>query len=49
MVSGQNGDYAAGPGWDYTTGFGSLNVAGTELVLDDFAPALAVIDFILSN
>jgi pseudomonalisin len=27
ITSGDNGDYAAGPGWDYVTGLGSLDVA----------------------
>ncbi|AUH51009.1 peptidase S53 [Chromobacterium sp. ATCC 53434] len=27
VVDGSNGDYSAGPGWDYATGWGSLNIA----------------------
>ena len=33
VTSGSNGDFSAGPGWDYTTGFGSLNVAGVNAAL----------------
>jgi len=29
VTSGTNGDYSAGAGWDYTTGFGSFDVAAT--------------------
>jgi pseudomonalisin len=32
VTSGSNGAYSAGPGWDYTTGFGSFNVAATTLL-----------------
>jgi len=28
VTSGSNGAYSAAPGWDYTTGFGSFDVAG---------------------
>ena len=28
VTAGTNGGYSAGPGWDYTTGFGSFDVAG---------------------
>jgi pseudomonalisin/xanthomonalisin len=33
VTSGSNGDFSAGPGWDYTTGFGSLDVAGVNAAL----------------
>ena len=32
ITSGSNGDYSAGTGWDYTTGFGSFDVAATALL-----------------
>jgi subtilase family serine protease len=32
VTSGSNGDFSAGPGWDFTTGFGSFNVAATSLL-----------------
>jgi pseudomonalisin/xanthomonalisin len=32
ITSGSNDDYTAAPGWDYVTGFGSLNVAGVSAV-----------------
>ncbi len=32
VTSGTNGDYSATTGWDYTTGFGSFNVAATALL-----------------
>jgi pseudomonalisin len=32
VTSGSNGDYSAAPGWDYTTGFGSFDVAATALL-----------------
>lgn len=32
VVSGSNGGYSAAAGWDYTTGFGSFDVAATALL-----------------
>jgi hypothetical protein len=32
VTSGSNGAYSAAPGWDYTTGFGSFDVAATALL-----------------
>lgn len=32
VTSGSNGDYSATAGWDYTTGFGSFDVAATALL-----------------
>lgn len=32
VTSGSNGDYSAAAGWDYTTGFGSFDVAATALL-----------------
>jgi len=32
VTSGTNGDYNAAAGWDYTTGFGSFDVAATALL-----------------
>jgi subtilase family serine protease len=32
VTSGSNGDFSATPGWDYTTGFGSFDVAATTLL-----------------
>jgi pseudomonalisin/xanthomonalisin len=32
VTSGSNGDYSAGVGWDYTTGFGSFDVAATAVL-----------------
>jgi len=32
VVSGSNGGYSAGVGWDYATGFGSFDVAATALL-----------------
>lgn len=32
VVSGSNGDYSAAAGWDYTTGYGSFDVAATALL-----------------
>lgn len=39
ITSGNNGYYSAGPGWDYVTGFGSLNF--TTLV-DDTVPKVRI-------
>jgi pseudomonalisin len=35
ITSGNNGDYSAGVGWDYVTGFGSLNVSAVSAVVQD--------------
>ncbi len=32
VTSGTNGDYSAATGWDYTTGYGSFDVAATALL-----------------
>ncbi len=32
VISGSNGDYSAATGWDYTTGYGSFDVAATALL-----------------
>jgi pseudomonalisin/xanthomonalisin len=32
VISGSNGDYSAAAGWDYTTGFGSFDVAAATLL-----------------
>jgi subtilase family serine protease len=32
VTSGSNGDYSAAVGWDYTTGFGSFNVAAAAVL-----------------
>jgi pseudomonalisin/xanthomonalisin len=32
VISGSNGDYSATTGWDYTTGYGSFDVAATALL-----------------
>lgn len=42
ITSGNNGDYSAGPGWDYVTGFGSLDVqkAYQQIVTPRWLPAV---------
>jgi pseudomonalisin len=46
VTSGSNGDYSAGVGWDYVTGFGSLNVAGLNARLSTEA-VISIINFAL--
>ena len=42
ITSGNNDDYNAGPGWDYVTGFGSLDVkkAYSEVTSPMWLPAV---------
>jgi pseudomonalisin/xanthomonalisin len=49
VTSGNNGDYNAGPGWDYVTGFGSLDVTAAyrQIVVPRWLPA--VIELITSQ
>ncbi|KAA6465289.1 PKD domain-containing protein [Acidobacteria bacterium AB60] len=34
VLLGGNGEYAAGPGWDYTTGYGSFDIAFVDAALN---------------
>jgi len=48
VVSGSNGSYSAGPGWDYTAGFGSLNAGAANLYIGG-PPLAAIVTYLLSN
>ena len=34
IILGSNGEYSAGPGWDYTTGYGSFDIASVDAALN---------------
>ncbi len=48
VTSGSNGGYKAAPGWDFVTGFGSLNTAVTNHYLGS-PPLAAVVTYLLGN
>lgn len=48
VTSGSNGDYSAVTGWDYVTGFGSLNVAGLDSAISGESIG-AVVTFLLHH
>lgn len=44
ITSGNNDDYTAGTGWDFVTGFGSLNVVGVNATLNlSWLPAVLLL------
>ena len=47
ITSGNNDDYSAGTGWDFVTGFGSLNVAGMNAVANSTASWLPAVLLLL--
>jgi pseudomonalisin len=50
VTSGSNGYYSAGVGWDYTTGWGSLNVAAVSAAVTKKTAAIqAIINTLLLN
>jgi pseudomonalisin/xanthomonalisin len=48
VTTGSNGGYSAAPGWDYTTGFGSLNAANVRMGLD-LLPIGAIAAYLMDN
>lgn len=48
ITTGSNGGYAASAGWDFTTGFGSLNAANVRMGLD-LLPIGAIAEYLVGN
>jgi pseudomonalisin/xanthomonalisin len=48
VTTGSNGGYTASAGWDFTTGFGSLNAANVRMGLD-LLPIGAIAAYLVGN